>query len=113
MSAAPLRTQRGQRRPGHVHVLRVMAAAHSYPTDDPIADLDGIAAAEDHETVYAARRPCGQRRIVLDEVVPLIGRKPEAPQPCTPCPGRPECSEAVPGPSATALSAHRIRRQSR
>src|SRR5687767_11802808 len=63
---------------GDFHVLGVVAPADADGADDPVVTLDRIATPEDHEAVDGARRTSGQRRVVLDEVVPGVGGQPEA-----------------------------------
>src|SRR6185312_15705255 len=55
-----------------LHVLGVMASAHADRADDRVTELDREAAPEDHQAVDAADRAPGERRVVLDEVVPRI-----------------------------------------
>src|SRR5581483_2684385 len=63
---------------GDLHVLRVVPAAHADAADDLPADGDRVAAAEDDEAVDAGRSAERQGRVVLDEVVPAVGRQAEA-----------------------------------
>src|ERR671929_1980286 len=61
-----------------LHVLAPVRAADPDPADHLVVDRDREAAPEPHEPVDARRRAGGQRRVVLDEVVPAVGRHPEA-----------------------------------
>src|SRR5438874_792226 len=57
----PLSVDDGDAGLGDLHVLRVVTAADSDRADDPIADLDRVAAAENDQPVDAAHRTGGKR----------------------------------------------------
>src|SRR6516162_4361419 len=63
---------------GYLHVLAVMATADADPADHRLAGLDRIPAAEHDQAVDPWGRAHGQRRVVLDEVVPGVGGQAEA-----------------------------------
>ena len=69
--------EHGQTALRDLHVLRVVATADPDRADDSVIDLDREAAAEDHQTVNTADGALGERRIVLDEVVPGVGPIPK------------------------------------
>src|SRR3954447_20837434 len=70
--------QRLEARLGDLHVLAPVRAADPDPADHLAVDRDGDPAPEPHQPVDARRRAGGQRRVVLDEVVPAVGGHPEA-----------------------------------
>src|SRR5262249_44724232 len=70
-STRPTRSrQHGEGGLGDLHVLAVVAAAHPDAADHCSVDLDRVSAAEHNQTIDGRGRAGGERRVVLDEVVP-------------------------------------------